>query len=94
MSYDDHKKLALDSSFDEQRIYWIRCIEEKTKNIERTKKYASNQDFESWDIFFQEQHTILTNYSTGYWPLQNPFIWNLGVPSRVPTNQNQSLDNI
>ena len=37
---------------------------------------------------------ILTNYTIGYWPLQNPFIWNVGVPSRVFMNHNQSLDNI
>ena len=29
MPYDDHKKLALDSSIEEQKIYWMRCLEEK-----------------------------------------------------------------
>ena len=36
ISYDNHKKLGLGSSIEEQKIYWMRCLEEKQKNIERT----------------------------------------------------------
>ena len=59
MSYDDHKKMVHGSSIDEQKIYWMRCLEEKQKNIERTKKYVGDQDVEWWDTFFNHQHTLL-----------------------------------
>ena len=46
MSYDDHKRLAPNSSIEEQKIYWMQCLEEKQKNIERTKKYDGDQNVE------------------------------------------------
>ena len=93
MPYDDHKKLASDSSIEEQKIYWKRCLEEKQKNIDRTKKYAGDQDVEWWNNFFNHQHTILLNHLVGSWPLQFPFNWNIGAPSIVTTNNLQSLGN-
>ena len=66
MSYDDHKRLAPNSSIEEQKIYWMQCLDEKQKYIDRTKKYASDQDVEWWDNFFNHQHTILfINHSVG-----------------------------
>ena len=52
MSYDAHKKLTPGSSIEEQKICCMRCLEEKLKNIERTKKYVGDQEVESWDNFF------------------------------------------
>ena len=61
--------------------------------MERTKKYACDQNVEWWGNFFNHQHTILDNHFARYWPLQNPFTWNIGVPSMVSTTHYQSLDN-
>ena len=94
MPYDDHKKLALSSSIDEKKIYWLRCLEEKQKNIERTKKYAGDQNVEWWGTFFNHQHTILNNYIAGVWPLRCAFTWNIGVPSMVSSTHHQSIDNM
>ena len=70
MSYDDHRKLASGSLIEERKIYWMRCLEEKQKNIDRTKKYAGDQDVEWWANFFNHQHTILLNHLVGSGPLQ------------------------
>ena len=68
-------------------------LEEKQKNIERTKKYVGDQDVEWWGNFFNHQHTILVNHLVGYWPLQFQFKWNIGASSMVVTINVQSLDN-
>ena len=83
MPYEYHKNLAPGSSFDEQRIYWLRFLEEKQKNIERSKKYVGDQDVEWWGIFFPHHLTILDNYIAEYWSIHNPFTWNIEVPSMV-----------
>ena len=44
--------MAPSSLIEEQNIYWMRYLEEKQKNIERTKKYAGDQDVEWWGNFF------------------------------------------
>ena len=44
MSYDDRNKIASSISIEEKKIYWEQCLEEKIKNIERTKRYASDQN--------------------------------------------------
>ena len=41
--YDDQKRLAIGSSIEEKNIYWLRCLEEKHKYIEQTKKYVGDQ---------------------------------------------------
>ena len=51
MSYDAHKKLTPGSSIEEQKIYWMWCLEEKQKNIECTKKYVGDQEVEWWNNF-------------------------------------------
>ena len=51
--------MAPSSLIEEQNIYWMRYLEEKQKNIERTKKYVGDQDVEWWGNFFNHQHTIL-----------------------------------
>ena len=94
MSYDDHKRLAPGSSIEEKKIHWMWCLEEKQKNIKRTKKYVGDQDVEWWGNFFNYQHTILVNHFGGYWSLQNQFKWNIGDQSMVTTNNVQSLDNL
>ena len=66
MPYEDKENLASYSSLDEQKRYWMRCLETKQKNIERTKKYAGDQNVEWWDAFFGHQHTILDNYMARY----------------------------
>ena len=58
----------------------MRYLEEKQKNIERTKKYDGDQNVEWWGNVFNHQHTILDNHFVGYSPLQNPFTWNISVP--------------
>ena len=73
MPYDDHKTLAPNGSKDEQKLYWMRCIEVKQKNIEHTKKYVGDQNVEWSD-----------NYIDGYWPLPYLFMWNIGAPQRCP----------
>ena len=90
MPYDNHKTLALGSSIEEQKIYWMWCLEEKQKNIERTKKYVGDQDVEWWGNFFNHQHTILVNHLVGYWPLQIQFKWNIGAPSMATTTNVKS----
>ena len=92
--YDDQKRLAIGSSIEEQKIYWLRCLEEKHKHIERTKKYVGDQNVDWWDVFFNHQHTILDNHFTGYWPLQNQFEWNIGGSSMASTTPLQQLDNL
>ena len=66
----------------------------RNKNIERTKKYAGDQNVELWGIFFSHQRTVLDNYITRYWPLHNPFTCNISVSLMVSTTYHQSLDNI
>ena len=44
MSYDDHKKMVVHLSNNEQKIYWMRCLAKKEKNIDRSKKYAGDQN--------------------------------------------------
>ena len=70
------------------------CLEEKCKNIERTKKYVGDQDVEGWGSFFNHQHMILDNHFAGYWPLQNQFESNIGGPSMASTTRLQRLDNL
>ena len=94
MPYDVHKRLVVGSSIEEQKMYWMLCLVEKQKNIERTKKYASDEDVDWWDVFFNHQHTILDNHFGGYWPLQNHFEWNIGGPSMTSTTHLQPLDNL
>ena len=50
MSYDNHKLLPIGSSIEEQKIYWMWCLEEKCKNIECTKKCVGDEDVEWWVI--------------------------------------------
>ena len=92
MSYDDHKILASGSSIEEQKIYWMWCLEEKQKNIGRTNNYAGDEDVEWWGNFLNAQHTILVNYFVGYWPLQIQFKWNIGGPSIETMTNVESLD--
>ena len=94
MPYDDHKNVAPNSSIDEQRAYWLRCLEEKQKNIDRTKKYAGDEDVEWWEIFFTHQRTILDNYIARFWPIHNPFTWNIEVPSMISLTHHQPSNNI
>ena len=94
MPYDDHKKMVHSNSIDEKKIYWMRCLEEKQRNIERTKKYAGDQDVQWWDTFFNHQHTILNNYIAGVWPIQNAFTWNIGMPSIVSPANHQLIGNV
>ena len=92
--YDDQKRLAIGSSNEEQKIYWMWCLEEKHKHIERTKKYAGDHNVDWWDVFFNHQHIILDNHFKGYWPLHNQFEWNIGGSSLVSTTPLQQLDNL
>ena len=63
MSYDDQrKKMGYGVSIEEQRIYWEQCLEDKIKNINRTKRYTGGQNVDWWGIFFDHQRTILHNY--------------------------------
>ena len=49
MSYDDQrKKMGYGVSIEEQRIYWEQCLEDKIKNIERTMRYAGDQNVYRW----------------------------------------------
>ena len=94
MPYDDHKNVAPNSSIDEQRAYWLRCLEEKQNNIDRTKKYAGDEDVEWWEMFFTHQHTILDNYIASLWPIHIPFTWNIGVTSTISQTHHQPSNNI
>ena len=69
MPYVDYKRLVVDNSIAERKIYWMQCLEEKQNNIDRTKKYPGDQDVDWWDVFFNHQHIILDNHFKGYWPL-------------------------
>ena len=71
----------------------MRWLEEKQKNIERTEKYAIDQNVDWWSNLFNHQHTILDNHLVGYWPLQYLFTWNIGVGSLVSMTRHHSLEN-
>ena len=76
-----------------QKIYWMRCLAKKEKNIDPTKKYVGDQNVDWWGIFHRHHHTNLDNHLAGYWPLQYPFTWNIGVGVSVSMSRHQSFEN-